>query len=95
MTSPPLDYTADLVEPSDAERSQWPDATNSYVSGLEGAYAALVADNARMVKRERELVKALERIEKCAFVSHGGHWNGGENPILIARQALSGANHAD
>lgn len=42
-----------------------------------------------MLEEIERLRGALEEIETCAFVASDGYWNGGKNPIRIARDALS------
>jgi uncharacterized protein YceH (UPF0502 family) len=40
-----------LVEPSNDEQSQWPEATENYVRGLEERIEALEAENADLTRR--------------------------------------------
>ena len=45
---------AELVEPSDAEQGQWPEATWYYVQALE---VALTADGERIAELEAEIIE--------------------------------------
>lgn len=50
-----------LVEPSDAERRDWPEATFDYVSGLEDRCDALLA---ALVLAERELSFCVDTMKR-------------------------------
>jgi len=55
-----------LVEPSNDEQSQWPEATENYVRGLEERIKALEAALRRCFKGETQAVRnerVLEAIE--------------------------------
>lgn len=60
-------------EPSDVERSEWPDATHFYVQDLEEQYAAMEAENERMKALCREVVEADGRHKKYHLKMNSAH----------------------
>ena len=76
-----------MIEPSDAEKAEWPDATREYVAALEGE-----------VERLRSFIKSIDD-EWIAFdAADADEWNDGYEDALgdmakRARAALKGTDH--
>lgn len=54
-----------MIEPSNAERSEWPDATRAYVEAIEGA----IAESERLANRLMKMA-AKRSTETCFGWSH-------------------------
>lgn len=71
-----------VVEPSDAERTEWPDATRDYVWELEQALTSLESDH-------RQLVGLARRINMSAVRIPGINGESAVSADLIAEMAAA------
>jgi len=81
-----------LIEPSNTEQAEWPDATRDYVHGLEEALLAAQANHDSIAEAERNRIVAM--LHDMARESLNGHVLAGAAQIIATRhETKKDCNH--